>query len=316
MKYNFAKTINDCKKFYSLGIIRGARSFKKYLKFIIFAASRSFRVESSFVNMKHEPDKEKVVAIVACYNQLEYTKQCIDSYYAAADDSYQYILIVLDDCSEDATKDFFMREGKKMPNFSYVRFKRNKGLTRSWNYGIWLALEKLKAEYVFIANSDTLIPKNALSRMTKTLKRKEHPGLIGPLTNCPGYNKGQDICNFFPGYSPSSKIEDIQETQDSIENNAPIDWGMLNGFFFGGRRKAFEKNLYAKLFRPYYFDPGKLNYDNEAEFQERLEKKKIKNILALDAFIFHYKDVSQEGKSVHKTYRDDLGADKNIQCDP
>ena len=198
---------------------------------------------------------------------------------------------------------FFLKEGKKLPNFCYIRFKQNKGLTRSWNYGVWFALKKLKADYIFFANNDIIIPKDSINKMVSGLKKIQNSAIIGPLTNCPGFHKKQDIRQFYPAYEDSERMTNIQKVADVIKNNKVLEWDELNGFFYGGGKEAFKKNLYARVLWSYYFDPNNRNIENEREFQKRFRKTDMKILLAANVFIFHYKDVSQQRGGSFYTFK-------------
>lgn len=266
--------------------------FKGYLKLFRRLAFKEFSLECRQISVNTAPRKETIAVIVTCCGHLEYTKKCVESYYASINDDYNYILIILDDQSKDATKDFFTQKRKNLLNLCYLRFKSNMGVTRSWNYGARFALTKLKADYVFFANNDIIIPKGSISKLVSGLKKVSGLGIIGPLTNCPGFHENQDVRKFYSDYKSSDKITDIQTTADKVKNGRILEWGELNGFFFGGERKAFEKNMYAKFPRIYYFNPFMRDIENEREFQKRLRDTDMKILLASNVFVFHYKDIS------------------------
>lgn len=277
---------------------------KKYLKLCLLSASRPFTIEHRKINLEQALDKETVVLIVTCYEHLEFTKKCINSYYSGIDNDYNYVLLILDDQSSDETKDLFLSES--FPNFCYLRFKHNKGLTRSWNYGVWFALKRLKADYIFIANNDIIIPKGSIERLISGLKSMPDLGVIGPLTNCPGFHERQNVDRFYSAYKPSDNLTDIQATSDMIKNGKVLEWDELNGFFFGGEKEVFEENKYTKFPWPYYFDPFIRDVENERAFQRRLRDVDMKIALAANTFIFHYKDISLERFDNNKKicYRD------------
>jgi GT2 family glycosyltransferase len=264
------------------------------------------------LNIESLDSRKRVVTLMTCYNQYSYTRQGVNSYFGSLDANYQYILVLLDDSSTDETKEWVAREGPTFKNFAYVRFKKNRGLTRSWNYGVDYAIRELNADYVVIANDDILLPKGSIGKLIRNLETIGQTAIIGPLTNCPGFNaKSQDIRLYLNTYEPSDVIEDIERVDSLIERNKVIDVTELekdiaheiNGFLWAGQRKAFLMNTYRRtLGRNYYFDPNNIHYGNEREFQQRIVAREIpiRICIASNVFIFHYKDISLktwEGRS-------------------
>ncbi len=269
-------------------VAKNCRFFRVILK------SRFATLEYRYTNFQTKPNKKIVCVIVSCCNYLEYTKQALNSYYAALDSDYNYILIVMDDHSTGQTKSFFSEDLKKLTNICYFRYRKNRGLTQTWNDGVLFVLKKIKADYVFLINNDTIIPKNTFHKMLAHLESHKEAGAIGPLTNCPGFQPRQDIREFYPAYAASDLQLDIQAAADIIKENKPVEVGYINGFFMGFSREAFEKNVHSYfLSKPYYFNPLNRNTGNEDEFLLRLKQAGFKILMATDVFVFHYKDISQ-----------------------
>lgn len=270
-----------------------ARCHSYLYRYRILLRSRFSTFESCYTNFQIKSDKKIVGVIISCYNYLEYTKQAVDSYYNSIDNGYNYILIVMDNHSTDQTKAFFLNNIKSLTNICYFRYRKNMGLTQTWNDGARIALKKIKADYIFLINNDIIISKDAFDRLLTHLKDYKSVGAVGPLTNCSGYEPLQDIRRFYPNYTASDLRADIQKVADVIKENKPLEVGDINGFFMGFLRKVFEKNIYLHfLFKPYYFNPLNINIGNEDEFLCRLQQTGFKILMATDVFIFHYKDVS------------------------
>ncbi len=282
-------------------------------KYRIIARSRFVTFEHRYINCQADPNKKTVCVIVSCYNHLEYTKQAIDSYYAAIDDLHNYILIVMDDHSTDQTKSFFTQNARKYKNLCYFRYNNNMGLTQTWNDGTLFALKTLKADYIFIINNDVIMPEQTFYKLLTHFDRNKKIGAVGPLTNSPGYEPRQDIRHFYPAYRASDCRADVQATAEIIKHNRPVQLAHINGFFMGFPRKAFEKNIYSYiLFKPYFFDPLNRNAGNEDEFLRRLKQGGFKILGAMDVFVFHYKDISQHRFAEGKVTR--FRRDKNFSA--
>ncbi|MBF0254041.1 MAG: glycosyltransferase [Candidatus Omnitrophica bacterium] len=232
------------------------------------------------------------------YNHWDYAEKAINSYYRSLDGKYDYHLIVLDDCSPDVEPQTIAKGMSKFDSYMYIRFKKNRGLTRSWNYGLDEAIHRLRADYVVIANDDIIIPNGAIGRLIDGLRMQGSDSIIGPLSNGPGdHAETQDIRNYLPDYAPSDKAQDIEQISQRVSPNAVVKVESVNGFFWAGRSKVFLRNTFRHFIpRRFYFDPVNVNYENEIEFQRRLRKlrPRVKLMVAANVFIFHYKDVSQE----------------------
>lgn len=257
-------------------------------------ANRCFSAQSK----NPRDSRAKVSTLITYYNHWEYTKKAVESYYQSLDDKYAYSLILLDDCSSDRSGKFVKKQLRHYKNYSYIRFKKNRGLTRSWNYGVDYALRKLKADYIVIANDDILISKGAIGRLMDGLRAAPGGAIIGPLTNGPGmHEQNQDIRKHLSDYIPDDRAEAIEQTSRRVLSKPVSEVNQINGFFWAGHSKVFLKNFLTRFgFLKYYFCPDKVNLGNELDFQSRLEKNLpgVKILLAANVFIFHYKDVSQE----------------------
>ncbi|MFH1791561.1 MAG: glycosyltransferase family A protein [Candidatus Omnitrophota bacterium] len=278
-------------------ISRAVRLFSDYVSCRMICLTRRAGFESRYCNLgETDGRKARVITIMPCYNHLEYTKQAVDSYYKSLDGANNHVLVIIDDCSTDGTKDFFLGEGRRHANMCYFRYKANLGLTQAWNDGVRFAVSRLAADYIILANSDIIIPKGSIERIIRVFRENAGVGVVGVLTN--GYmmcHKKQDIRLYCPGYAPSEDAADIEDVSERVKGNKPVPADVdAHGFFWCFTREACAKNVFFRFPRPYYFDPSRKNFGNEVEFQMRLRKTGLKTLIAADVFVFHYTDVSQE----------------------
>lgn len=85
----------------------------------------------------------------ACYNQVEYTKQCIESMLESGTPLDR--LVVVDNASTDATRDYLASQ----PLGKVIHNKENLGCGVAWNQG---ALE-FQTEWTIIMNNDVIVSK-------------------------------------------------------------------------------------------------------------------------------------------------------------
>lgn len=118
----------------------------------------------------------KYAVTFACYNQVEYTRMCIESMVEQGFDLKR--LVVVDNGSTDSTREYLqtLELGKLIFN------KANLGCGVAWNQG---ALE-LQAEWTVIMNNDVLVSADWLDNLISVAERNNlkiiSPSLIeGPL---------------------------------------------------------------------------------------------------------------------------------------
>lgn len=114
-----------------------------------------------------------VSVIIPNYNHSRYLQQRIDS---VLNQTYKdYELIILDDCSDDDSRQIIDEYVKRKPDIIISFNKRNSGNPfKQWNLGVSLA----KAEYVWIAESDDSAEMTFLEKTTAILNKNPNTGLV------------------------------------------------------------------------------------------------------------------------------------------
>ncbi|MEE9337700.1 MAG: glycosyltransferase [Methylococcaceae bacterium] len=112
----------------------------------------------------------------ACYNQVEYTRQCIDSMIQHGTDLSR--LVVIDNGSTDDTRNYL----QSIPLGGLIFNQANLGCGVAWNQGA-LALQ---AEWTIIMNNDVLVSANWIENLIHTAEKNKlkiiSPSLVeGPL---------------------------------------------------------------------------------------------------------------------------------------
>ena len=119
---------------------------------------------------------QKYAITFACYNQVEYTKQCINSMQHHGLDLSR--LVIVDNASSDGTRDYLA----SLPLGALILNQSNLGCGVAWNQGI-LALQ---AEWTIVMNNDVLVSAGWIENLIETAERHQlkviSPALIeGPL---------------------------------------------------------------------------------------------------------------------------------------
>lgn len=122
----------------------------------------------------------KTSIIILTLNQLALTQACIDSIIKHTAEPYE--IIVVDNGSKDGTKEYL----RSLPYIRTVFNMENKGYAKGCNQGAAMA----SGDNLLFLNNDTVVTKDWLKNMLRTLYSKEIIGMAGPISNsCNGPQK-------------------------------------------------------------------------------------------------------------------------------
>ena len=115
-----------------------------------------------------------VTSIVICtHNQLDYTRQCVESILARTDVPYE--LIFVDNHSTDATVEYLRTiEGAKV-----ILNRENRGFAPACNQGIEIAT----GQQILLLNNDTIVTTGWLELLLEALYDQPNTGMVGPVSN-------------------------------------------------------------------------------------------------------------------------------------
>lgn len=140
----------------------------------------------------NQPRTPRASIIVLTYNQLEYTRKCVDSLYRHTPEPYE--LIFVDNASSDGTVDFL----RTVPNSKLVVNSENLGFAGGNNQGLAIA----EGEYVVLLNNDAIVTPGWLDHMLAAFDRDPSIGFVGPRSN---YVAGAQLLPEVP----YTKLEDL-----------------------------------------------------------------------------------------------------------
>lgn len=111
--------------------------------------------------------------VLVTWNQLAYTRQCVESLRFRTDESYE--LIVVDNGSTDGTVEYFQSQA----DVTLIANPDNRGFPAAVNQGLRVA----RGQQVLLLNNDTLLTTGWLRRMLDALRSDPQIGLVGPVSN-------------------------------------------------------------------------------------------------------------------------------------
>jgi len=251
----------------------------------------------------------KTLFAVTTYNQLEYTKLCVNSITNL--DEVLFDLVIFDDYSTDGTIKWCEDN-----NITCFTKQEGKGLTDSWNEAYTMFKDNKEYEYLIIANNDIIVPKGALTELLSIASRWPF-SVVVPLSAAygAGHNaRFQGIENVYQGVDTElvNNPNNFQFVQDHILNGKkqmkdgnnlfvldPIRMKMFNGFFFLMTRKVIDYEYDDGTL----FDSTKPLYKAEDEFNwAKLIPNNDFAAVCKTSFIYHFKGKSTDVFSVeHNT---------------
>lgn len=111
--------------------------------------------------------------VVPAWNQLDFTKACLDSIRRYTPEPYE--IIVVDNGSTDGTGDYL----RAAPDIDAILNEENRGFPAAVNQGMNAA----KGRQVLLLNNDVVVTTGWLRRMLAVLHSDATVGLVGPCSN-------------------------------------------------------------------------------------------------------------------------------------
>lgn len=238
-----------------------------------------------------------IAFILPLYGSFDYGRLAAQSFFATVPEEFNPILLTVDDASPEYYQQDWPKwyDGLPRERCQHVHWHTNEGLTRSWNFGLWLARE-LRLRYAVAGNSDVIMTPGWYAGLMSVLDR----GLVdlaGPVTNAPGRTRQrpptQNVAAYLGDYELSDDPDVLARQADLLRSQHPLDRVIvddINGFFMMSTvenwwRGAFEPSL--------VFDPSKRMAGNEDELQRRWKQRGWRAGYAPSSFVFHYRSVTR-----------------------
>ncbi len=211
-----------------------------------------------------QDNKPEASIIVLTYNQLKYTKKCINSIYKNT--RLQFELIIVDNGSTDGTVKYLKELQEKKSNIKLILNKRNIGVARGWNQGI----KASKADYIAILNNDIIVTPNWLKNCIRFSIEKNYL-FVGPA-----FREGKlnyEINKFYKTFTTRNRNRERKNT-------------------YAGFAMVFHKSIFEKV--GYFSEEFKKGTYEDVDFIMRLLKNKIPFATTGSAFVHHFKSKTQD----------------------
>ncbi|MGE7825170.1 glycosyltransferase [Paenibacillus sp. NPDC093718] len=213
----------------------------------------------------------KTSIVILTYNQLDYTKLCIESIRKfTAPGSYE--LIVVDNASTDGTISWLHEQGDIKTIFN----ESNLGFPKGCNQGIAIS----SGDNILLLNNDTVVTERWLEQLTTALYSDDTVGAVSCVTNNCSY--AQKITTSY------TNLEQMQRFAAEYNATDPTKWDerlKLIGFCYLIKSTVIDRiGVLDEIFSPGNFE--------DDDYSLRIRKAGYKLLLCKDTFIHHFGSVS------------------------
>jgi GT2 family glycosyltransferase/tetratricopeptide (TPR) repeat protein len=225
--------------------------------------ARGFLVEATAPAV---PDAGLTSIIIVTLNQLEYTRQCVESVRRLTDEPYE--LIFVDNGSADGTIAYL----ESIAGAKLIRNAENRGFPAAVNQGIAAAA----GAQVLLLNNDTIVTTGWLRRLLAALCGDAKIGLAGPCSNFVGSEQQVEA-----SYDSPAGLDGFAWEWGKAHDRELVDTHRLIGFCLLIRHAVVEAiGLLDERF-------GIGCYEDD-DYCLRAIRAGWRAVIARDAFIHHY----------------------------
>lgn len=206
-----------------------------------------------------------VSIIIPVYNNLRYTKFCLESIWQNTSGNYE--IIVVNNGSSDGTKDYL----KQISQIRAIHNQENFGFAKAVNQG----LNAARGEHIITLNNDCIVTAEWTQRLLRIAKNK-NVGIVGVMSN---FARSPQLIKV-----KSKNIGNISKNAQKIRKKYD------NIFFYTTRVVGFCMLIKRDLIeRIGGFDPrfGLGTFEDD-DFSLRSSLCGYQNAIAKDVFIFHF----------------------------
>jgi GT2 family glycosyltransferase len=216
----------------------------------------------------------KYSIVILSYNNINYTRLCLNSILAESGDS-NYEVIIVDNASSDGTPRFLQEAASKNPSIKLILNPKNLGFAHGNNQGAQAAT----GDFLIFLNNDTVVTPGWLSALAKYLHLPQ-VGMVGPVTNTSGNESRIEI-----SYRNLSEMRVFAKNYAQLHAGKAFEIPMLAFLCVALRRTVFEEvGLLDEQFGLGMFE--------DDDYAIRVHMKGYQIICAQDVFIHHWGSAS------------------------
>lgn len=217
-----------------------------------------------------------IFAVTLNWNGLDDTISCINSLKESSLHFYKIILI--DQASSDGSGEKLKRYYDKDDEIFFIQNPKNLGFSGGINLGIKKALE-LRAELIFIINNDTIVDKNCLEYLYKTICDYPLAAAAGPVIMY--YSKPDKIWQaggFFRKIKMGTSVPDKGKRLEEISKS------VSKVSFLTGCALLFPAETFSRVG---FFDTDYFFYSEDVDLSLRIKAADLNMYFVPQANVWH-----------------------------
>ncbi|MFH1624466.1 MAG: glycosyltransferase, partial [Pseudomonadota bacterium] len=249
--------------------VRGKHTYERRMRTVL---KECFQRERETNKSKN---REKMTSvIIPTYNELEYTKRCLESLKRFTKGRYE--LIFVDNGSTDGTVEYLRSViSNPSPTIGYklICNTENLGFARGCNQGI----EAASGDYVLLLNNDVIVTERWLEGMIRCAESDIRAGIVGPCSN---YVAGPQL-DTNANYSTIEEMHSYAAQFRSHNRGRWFEVARIVGFCMLIKREVIEK--VGSLDEQF----GSGNYEDD-DYCYRARLSGCRLMVAGDVFVHHF----------------------------
>jgi GT2 family glycosyltransferase/Tfp pilus assembly protein PilF len=232
----------------------------------------------------HQPPTHELASIIIlCCNELEYTRQCLESVLRWTRPPYELILV--DNGSTDGTLEYLRTIEGPPVRVQVIRNESNLGYSAGCNQ----ALARSSGRYLVFLNNDTIVTEGWLDRLIAWALHEPRVGLVGPVTNAA--TEPQQVSADYADLAGLPEFA-ARRRQEKAGHASRVD--RLTGFCLLVRREVFEQvGNFDEQFGLGFFDDDDLCV--------RAREAGFHLLVAEDVFVHHFGNRTFRGLGIDCT---------------
>lgn len=213
-------------------------------------------------------EKNLVSLIILTLNNLEYTRQCLESIRRYTPQPHE--IIVVDNGSTDGTVEFLQSQ----PDVRLIQSDENLGFALGNNRGLLEA----RGNYIVFLNNDVVVTEGWLARLIACAESNPRVGIVGPRSN---YVAGYQLVRDVPYGEDMERMQEFAREWSHSHEGQWEDTARVIGFCMLVKREVIEA---IGGFDPIF---GLGNFEDD-DFCIRAQIAGFKIKIAHDVFVHHF----------------------------